>query len=115
MEGFATAEDAVEFKFAPEEGDGDVVRASMDRYTVGFELLTDAGVHKETTEGPETEEHDVKRDAAARMGTAGAEIENAGVPITFIRGELLNPESAAVILEKTAKENIAQALLDCRF
>ncbi|MGN0335846.1 MAG: DNRLRE domain-containing protein, partial [Lachnospiraceae bacterium] len=94
FDGYATAEGAVEFKFAPEVHDGELLRVTKGDYSVGFRMLT-----------TETEVPEAGVSAAAELSeTAGRseEISDAEVPVTelqtipisFLRGEILNPQEA---------------------
>ena len=106
-EGFVTAEGAVQFKFAPEISDGEVVRATSGEYSVGFSLRSGRG--------EDGSEAILEEDGAA--GAAGILLEDGETvpagetennlsqdeellssPITFIKGDILNQEEAAEVL-----------------
>ena len=127
MEGFSTAEGNVQFKFAPDTGDGEVVRAAAGGYSVGFEFLADADAGMMQEDGtvsmedaelsvadasPVSEEalendpnnagygilaEDISKTADAGMTEDnGSSMETDPVPITFIKGEVLNASEADV-------------------
>lgn len=117
MEGFATSEGDVKFKFAPDAVNGDVVKVSIDDYAVGFEFLgeatTDSEISEEDTlEGElsvqsemiqENDTANISEDDTDTQNLEIVEQENS-VPISFIKGDILNIEVAEEALSGTTAE-----------
>ena len=117
MEGFATAEGDIEFKFAPDTADGEVVRAEYDGYSVSFEFLGE-----NTQQDPGSEDNTGVYSAEEQLSVTGETLtENesgqismtediSSVPVTFVKGDILNMEEAEAALEGTVAEASIAAL-----
>lgn len=117
MNGFSTAEGAVEFKFAPDTSNGEVVRTSDGEYSVSFEFLGEA-VYSERSDSinsdtAESISEDIEIEDAVSVGNenaleTGISGENTTVPITFVKGDLLNADAAMEVLSGTVAEDSVQ-------
>ena len=79
LKGFSSAgaaEGAVEFKFAPQVQEGELVKITQGEYSVGFELQSPVSV----------ETYDL------RNGETIGDAETSRTPITFLQGDVLNEE-----------------------
>ena len=84
FEGYRSAEGAVEFKFAPQVQEGELVKITHEDYEVGFELLPPA-------------EDIEENDSELLMTTVTEKVEEYTTElfpaqITFLEGAVLNPE-----------------------
>lgn len=117
MEGFATAEGDIEFKFAPDTADGEVVRAEYEGYSVSFEFLGE-----NTQQDPGSEDNTGVYSAEEQISVTGETLtENeseqismtediSSVPVTFVKGDILNMEEAEDALKGTVAETSIAAL-----
>ena len=83
FDGYKSAEGAVEFKFAPQVQEGELVKITHEDYEVGFELLSPV------------EENDSELLMTTVMEKESSEestTELLPVQLTFLQGEVLNPE-----------------------
>ena len=83
--GYKSAEGAVEFKFAPQVQEGELVKLTYEDYEVGFELL------------PPT----VVETYSIRENDEVEKVELSNVPISFLQGEVLNVEEVPAELATT--------------
>ena len=97
-EGFATAEGEVKYRFALDASENEVVKATTGDYSVGFALIREDAQEAEA--------------AAALEEGELLETDRTGssLPITFIRGDVLNYDEAELDLLAVPAETSAAAL-----
>ena len=88
--GYRSAEGAVEFKFAPQAQEGELLKITYEDYRVGFELLPPEE-EEQQIQTAETDEEPMEA-AAEGMASENDGEQNYNAPISFLKGEVLNPE-----------------------
>ena len=73
FDGYSTVEGAIGYKFAPSIQNGEILKVSDEKYSVGFELLAPSNVNQ-------------------RSLTETNTLSLANAPLTFLDGEVLNEE-----------------------
>ena len=96
--GYRSAEGAVEFKFAPQAQEGELLKITYEDYRVGFELLPPEE-EEQQIQTAETDEEPMEA-AAEGMASENDGEQNYNAPISFLKGEVLNPEESHLVFQQ---------------